>query len=77
MTKYDIEMHQSGECTKKTQCWSDSPQRAKNYATRWALRVNRLPLNTRYRWMPLCDEARSIVGFVRDFVNCSVLIKRQ
>ncbi len=75
MIKYDLKIYQSGECTKKTQCWADTAQSAKNYATRWAMRTIRLPLNKRYRWSPLYNETRGIVGFVRDFVNCSVLIK--
>ena len=75
MVKYDVEMYQSGECTRITQCWSDSIRAAKNYATRWALRVCKLPLNQRYRWTPLQNAAREVVEYSRDFVNCEVLIK--
>ena len=75
MIKYDLKIYQSGECTRRTQCWADTAQSAKNYTTRWAMRTIKLPLNKRYRWSPPDNETRGIVGFVRDFVNCSVLIK--
>ena len=76
MVKYDVEMHQSGECTRLTQCWADSSRAAKNYATRWALRVSKLPLNKRYRWTPLRDGAHEVVGYRRDFVNCEILLRK-
>lgn len=76
MIKYDVEMYQSGECTRLTQCWSDSVRAAKNYATRWAVRVCKLPLNQRYRWTPLQNAAREVIGYSRDFVNCEIVLKK-
>ncbi len=75
MIKYDLEIYQSGECTRRTRCWADAAQSAKNSATRWEMRTIKLPLNKRYRWSPLDNETRGIVEFARDFVNCSVLTK--
>ena len=75
MIKYDLKIYQSGECTRRTRCWADTAHSAKNYATRWAMRTIKLPLDTRFRWSPLYNETRGIVGFARDFANCSVLIK--
>ena len=75
MIKYDVEMYQSGELTRMTQCWADTDRGAKAYATRWAMRVCKLPLNNRYGWKPLRSADQREVEYHRDFVNCELILK--
>ena len=75
MTKYNIEMYQHGECTRIAPCWTNSIAAAKNYATRWALRVCKLPLNKRHHWTPLQNAVHEVIGYTRDFVNCEIVLK--